>query len=56
MIDWSGMLKVRKPNRKERRLYRQWFKYLSEGNKLSEETIHARAAQAAERRMSVPKD
>lgn len=54
-VDFSTLRKVRQPTRKERGLYQQWVRYLKDSS-LSDDEIHARAAQAAEQHRQVPND
>lgn len=53
MIDWSEMAPRRKPTRKEKGLYQQWRRYLSD-SRLTLEEQHERAAKFAERGDRVP--
>jgi len=54
-VDFSTLRKVRQPTRRERGLYQQWVRYLKD-SRLSDDEIHARAAQAAEQHRQVPND
>jgi hypothetical protein len=48
MIDWSEMRPKRPPTRKERGRYQRWVRYLKD-SRLTEEDIHQRAANFAEK-------